>query len=70
MSEPTSTFRVDPSPKAATGNAATAVDVRIREQIQAGLDAANAGHLMSAADVEARFTARRAATKRRLEALK
>jgi len=55
---------------AATGNAATAVDVRIREKIQAGLHAANAGHLMPAADVEASFAARRAATKRRLEALK
>ena len=39
-----------------------------RRQVQAGLDSANAGHLVPAAEVEARFAARRAATRRRLDA--
>jgi len=45
-------------------------DMRIRQQIQVGLDAANAGNLVSAAEVEAKFAARRSATKRKLEKLK
>jgi predicted transcriptional regulator len=43
-------------------------DVWFREQVQAGLDSANAGNLVSAADVEAQFAARRAATRSKLEA--
>lgn len=43
------------------------LEARIREQVQVGLEAANAGHLIPATEVEARFAARRAATKRRLE---
>lgn len=37
-----------------------------RKQVQAGLDSANAGHLVSAAEVEDRFAARRAVTRQRL----
>jgi len=43
-------------------------DAWFRRQVQAGLDAANAGRLVPAAEVEARFAARRAATRRRLDA--
>ena len=35
-------------------------------QVQAGLDSANAGRLVSAEDVEAEFSARRAETRRKL----
>lgn len=38
-----------------------------RREVQAGLDSANAGNLVSAAEVEAQFAARRAATRRRIE---
>jgi len=38
------------------------------QQVQIGLDSANAGHLIPAAEVEARFAAKRAATRRRMEA--
>lgn len=38
-----------------------------RHQVQIGLDAANAGNLIPAADVEANLAAKRAATRRRLE---
>ncbi|AHE53096.1 CopG family ribbon-helix-helix protein [Sphingomonas sanxanigenens] len=37
-----------------------------RRQVQIGLDSANAGRLIPAADVDARFAARRAATRQRL----
>lgn len=43
-------------------------DVWFRSKVQAGLDSADAGRLVSAAEVEARFAARRAATRHRLEA--
>jgi len=43
-------------------------DAWFRRQVQIGLDSANAGNLISAADVEATFAAKRAATRRRLEA--
>jgi len=43
-------------------------DAWFRRQVQAGLDSANAGHLIPAAEVEATFTAKRALTRRRLEA--
>lgn len=43
-------------------------DARFRRQVQTGLDSANAGRLVPAAEVEAKFAARRAATRRRLEA--
>ncbi|MFW8564832.1 CopG family ribbon-helix-helix protein [Orrella sp. 11846] len=42
-------------------------DVWFRRQVQAGLESANAGRLVPAAEVEAKFAARRAATCRRLE---
>lgn len=42
-------------------------DAWVRRQVQAGLDSANAGRLVPAAEVEAKFAARRAATRRRLE---
>ncbi len=42
-------------------------DAWFRRQVQAGLDSANGGRLVPAAEVEARFAARRAATRRRLE---
>lgn len=38
-----------------------------RRQVQAGLDSANAGQLMPATEVEAKFAAKRAATRRRIE---
>ena len=43
-------------------------DAWFRRQVQIGLDSANAGNLIPAAEVEAKFTAKRAATRRRLEA--
>lgn len=43
-------------------------DAWFRRQVQAGLDSAQAGRLIPAAEVEAQFSARRAATRRRLEA--
>lgn len=43
-------------------------DAWLRSQAQAGLDSANAGRLVSAADVEAEFAARRAETRRKLDA--
>jgi predicted transcriptional regulator len=43
-------------------------DAWFRRQVQAGLDSANAVSLVPAAEVEAKFAARRAATRRRLEA--
>jgi predicted transcriptional regulator len=43
-------------------------DAWFRQQVHAGLDSANAGNLVSAADVEAQFAARRAATRSKLEA--
>ena len=42
-------------------------DVWFRRQVQIGIDSANAGNLIPAADVEAEFVAKRAATRRRLE---
>ncbi|WCE94330.1 CopG family ribbon-helix-helix protein [Acidithiobacillus ferriphilus] len=47
---------------------AAAHDTWFRRQVQMGLDSANAGNLVPAAEVEARFAARRMATRRRLEA--
>ena len=41
-------------------------DAWFRRQVQAGLDSANAGRLAPAAEVETKFAARRAATRRRL----
>lgn len=38
-----------------------------RREVQKGLDSANAGNLVPATDVEARFAAKRGATRRRLE---
>lgn len=49
---------------------AAAHDAWFRQQVQIGLDSANAGDLIPAAEVEARFAAKRAATSRRLEAAK
>ena len=46
---------------------AAAYDAWFREQVQIGIDSANAGNLIPAAEVEARFAAKRAATRRRLE---
>lgn len=45
---------------------ATEHDAWFCRQVQIGLDSANAGNLMPAAEVEARFSAKRAATRRRL----
>lgn len=42
-------------------------DVWFRRQVQIGLDSASAGKLIPAAEVEAKFAAKRAATRRRLE---
>jgi predicted transcriptional regulator len=46
---------------------ATEHDVWFRRQVQVGLDSANAGKLIPAAEVEAEFAAKRAATRRRIE---
>ena len=43
-------------------------DAWFRRQVQIALDSANAGNLIPAAEVEAKFAAKRAATRRRLEA--
>ena len=43
-------------------------DAWFRRQVQAGLDSANAGRLIPAAEVEARFAEKRAATRRQLKA--
>ncbi|HGT3442348.1 hypothetical protein VUS21_04220 [Pseudomonas aeruginosa] len=43
-------------------------DAWFRREVQAGLDSASAGRLVPASEVEAKFAARRAATRRRLEA--
>ena len=43
-------------------------DAWFRRQVQIGLESANAGNLIPAAEVEAKFAAKRAATRRRLEA--
>ena len=40
-----------------------------REQVQFGLDSANAGNLVSNEDVEAKFAARRVETRRKLDKL-
>lgn len=42
-------------------------DAWFRRQVQAGLESADAGRLVPPAEVEARFAARRAATRLRLE---
>ena len=42
-------------------------DAWFRRQVQIGLDSANTGKLIPAAEVEAKFTAKRVATRRRLE---
>lgn len=46
---------------------AAAHDAWFRQQVQVGLDSANAGNLLPAAEVEAKFAARRMATRRRME---
>jgi predicted transcriptional regulator len=43
-------------------------DAWFRREVQIGLDAANAGNLIPSVNVEAKFAAKRAATRRRLEA--
>lgn len=43
-------------------------DAWFRRQVQIGLDSAHAGRLIPAAEVETKFAARRAATRRRLKA--
>lgn len=42
-------------------------DAWFRRQVQIGLNSANAGNLVSAAEVEAKFAARRASTRRRIK---
>jgi len=46
----------------------SADDAWFRRQVEIGLDSANAGRLISAQEVEARFATRRATTRQRLEA--
>jgi len=46
---------------------ATEHDIWFRRQVEMGLDSANSGNLIPAAEVEAEFAAKRAATRRRLE---
>ena len=45
-------------------------DAWFRQQVQIGLNSADAGELMSNEDVEARFSARRTETRRRLDELR
>ena len=45
----------------------TGYDGWFRRQVQAGIDSANAGNLVSSNEVEARFAAKRAATRQRIE---
>jgi len=45
-------------------------DAWFRRQVQIGLDSANAGNLIPGEEVEAKFAAKRAATRRWLEASK
>ena len=45
---------------------ADAYDTWFRQQVQLGLDSANAGNLISDDEVEARFAARRAAARKKL----
>lgn len=45
-------------------------DAWFQRQVQAGLDSANAGRLVPSAEVEAKFAARRAATRRKLKTSK
>lgn len=47
-----------------------AYDAWFDNQVQVGIDSANAGNLTSGEDVEAHFSARRAATRLRLETVK
>ncbi|MCL5050276.1 MAG: hypothetical protein M1473_07085 [Firmicutes bacterium] len=42
-------------------------DAWFRRQVQIGINSANAGNLVSAAEVEAKFAARRASTRRRVK---
>ena len=42
-------------------------DTWFRQQVQIGLDSANAGRLVPAEDVEVQFAARRAETRRKIE---
>jgi predicted transcriptional regulator len=44
----------------------TAHDAWVQQQVQVGLDSANAGRLVSAEAVEAEFAARRAETRRKM----
>ena len=46
---------------------AAAHDAWFRRQVHIGVDSANAGNLIPAAEVEAKFAAKRAATRRRIE---
>ncbi len=46
---------------------ATEHDAWFRRQVQIGLDSANSGNLIPAAEVEAKFAAKRAATRRQIE---
>ena len=45
-------------------------DAWFRREVQKGLESASAGNLIPAADVKARFAAKRETTRRRLEAAK
>ncbi len=45
----------------------SAHDAWFRHQVEVGLDSANAGRLIPAQEVEAKFAAKRAATRQRLE---
>lgn len=47
---------------------AAAHDAWFRREVQLGIDSADAGRLVSASEVEAEFAARRAETRRKLEA--
>ena len=48
----------------------SAADLKFRQQVEAGIASANAGNLVAAQDVEARFSAKREAARTRLKIAK
>ena len=59
--------RKDAAERMKHAHEAAAYDKWFRAQVQIGIDSANAGNLIPAAEVNARFAAKREATRRRLE---
>lgn len=64
MTEATFIFRIDGGLKTQLSKTAE-YEAWFKHQVQAGLDSANTGHLISAEVVEAEFAARRDASRRK-----